>query len=360
MTYLLPYVNRITPYPKSERIPEDGVVLKLDQNESPYPPSPKVLEVLSNMAENRIRHYPDPSAILLRNRLAEIHGIPPEQILCGNGTSELITLLFRACIGTGTVAAADPSFALYPLAAQLAGAHCVKIPLREDNTLDIGAMAASGADALVVVNPNAPTGILTERAELEELASSFRGLVIVDEAYMEYVDGERESMLPLLQSFSNVVVLRTFSKAYALSGIRVGSVFASAAVIEGLGKVKELYNLGAVSQQLALAALDDQDYMKMNVRKTKQTRDLFSSSLKNLGFQVLPSETNFVLCEPSAFSPWLTAQRIHRLLQEHHIYVRYFTAPPLHTKLRISIGTDEQMDYVLRTIAKLEALYSAN
>lgn len=353
MSIILPYINHIAPYPQGSQPTNARKAIKLNQNESPYPPSPKVAEALAHTGGDSLNRYPDAMSQQLRRELARVYGARPEQIVCGNGSSELISLLYKVCIGRGRrIAVPDPSFALYYTAAQVSQAECVKVPARDDFTIDVERLIESGAHAVALVNPNAPTGLLTSRPQVERLVSSFPGLVIIDEAYMDFA-GEQHSVIPLVQSYPNLVVLRTFSKAYALSGARIGCCFADESIIEALTKTKDLFNVNSVSQRIALAALQDQQYMKRNAGRISRTREAFCRELLQMGFTFPSSQTNFVLCCPPKGNGLPNAREIYRKLMEKEIYVRYFAAPRLNDKLRISIGTETEMQTLLDELRRI-------
>ncbi|MBJ6360461.1 histidinol-phosphate transaminase [Paenibacillus sp. GCM10012307] len=346
MNYVLPHIDKLEPY-KSGIMPKDHErAIRLHLNESPYPPSPEVLAALQHTSAEVLHRYPDPQCTELRQALADFYQVESSQVFCSNGSSELIGLLFRTLIGEHRrVAIPYPSFALYENVAASYQSETIRIPTDEDFSIDIDQLMACAADVIVLVNPNAPTGLLLPASEVERLARGFDGLVVIDEAYMEFVETD-ESVIPLIRELPNLLVIRTFSKAYALCGGRVGYALGNSSLISAFEKGRNSYHLNTITQRLALAALKDQQYMKSNAAAVRRTRDAFSSQLAELGFTVFPSQTNFVLCTPPANSQ-LTAFEWMERLMEQEIYVRYFNADRLRDKLRISIGTDEQMDHVI-------------
>ncbi|WP_028563071.1 histidinol-phosphate transaminase [Paenibacillus pinihumi] len=352
MNYVLPHIDKLEPY-KSGAMPKDHErAIRIHLNESPYPPSPEVLAALQHTPADILHCYPDPQCTELRQALADLYEVESSQVFCGNGSSELIGLLFRTLIGEQRrVAIPYPSFALYENVAASFQSEVIRMPTAEDFSIDIDQLLACNADAIVLVNPNAPTGLLLPASEVERLARGFDGLVVVDEAYMEFVETD-ESVIPLIRELPNLLVMRTFSKAYALCGGRVGYVLGNSSLISAFDKGRNSYHLNTLTQRLALAALKDQQYMKSSAAAVRQTRDAFSRQLAELGFTVFPSQTNFVLCTPPADSR-LTAFEWTERLMEQEIYVRYFNADRLRDKLRISIGTNEQMD---RVITQLKAI----
>ncbi|RAV11259.1 histidinol-phosphate transaminase [Paenibacillus contaminans] len=353
MSLILPHIERMAAYEAGDYLEAGGEALKLNQNESPYPASPKVLEALRGITEEELRRYPDGRSGQLRSALASRFNVEESQVFCGNGSSEIIALLFKLMIAPDSrVEIPDPSFMLYHTAAAVNRIEVVPVPADEDFSIDLDRLGESGEQAIVLVNPHAPTGRLLPAEGIERLLQRFRGLVIVDEAYIDFaVPGA--SVLPLIGRYSNLVVVRTFSKSYALCGARVGFCVADAAVVAALDKGRDVFNINAVSQKLALAALEDEAYMQHTAEAVRRTRESFCRELAELGFDFIPSQTNFVLCGPPARSGALTARQLYDKLQESGIYVRYLKHPRLVDKLRISIGTDEEMERVLKELRRL-------
>lgn len=350
MSVILPHIECMNPYVSAKQPSEKSGAIKLNLNENPYPPSPAVMKIFSSIGEESLRFYPDTLCNELRNELSRTYQVKPEQILCGNGSSELISLIFQACIGAGSkIAIPDPSFAFYHTAASVRQAEVMKISTREDFTIDIDSMIYSGADVAVLVNPNAPTGRILPYSEVERLACTFSGLVIIDEAYIDFADQET-SAIPLISSCKNVIIVRTFSKSYSLCGARVGYCFADEELIGALLKVKTIYNVNWLSQKLALTALLDQDDLKKKTSAIRSTRHDLTRKLQNMGFSVIPSQTNFVLCSPPE---QIQALEMYEQLIKKHIYVRYFDQPRLRNKLRISIGTKAEIEQLCTEIEQM-------
>ncbi|XEC96015.1 histidinol-phosphate transaminase [Paenibacillus tarimensis] len=353
MGIVLPHIQRLKPYASGAQPPEGSQVIKLNQNENPYPPSAKVLQALRTIGENPLRLYPDSRCGELRAELAKLYGVDKSQTFCGNGSSEIISLLFTVFLEPRSrIAIPDPTFSLYPYIASIHQVECVEIPTREDFSVDIDQLLHSGAQAIMLVNPNAPSGLMLPLSEVERLVSRFAGLVVIDEAYIDFAESEL-SAISLLDRCKNLIVVRTFSKVYSLCGARVGWCFSNKSLIAALEKGKSLYNVNAISQKLALAALHDQEYMKKAAAAVRRTRDAFSADLQKLGFGVIPSQTNFILCSPPAHLGDNGARYLYEELMERNIYVRHFEDTRLHDKLRISIGTPEEMDVVLQELHSL-------
>lgn len=344
MTIILPHINRIKPYVSGIQPSPESNPIKLNLNENPYPPSPNVLHALHTIGEETVRRYPNAQCHELRTALAKQYDVKKEQTFCGNGSSEIISLLFTVFLEAhNRIAIPDPSFSLYYSIAAIHQVECIKVPVQDDFTIDINSLLRSGVNAIVLVNPNAPTGLLLSPTEVEQLVKYFSGLVIVDEAYIDFAE-PNSSVISLIKQYKNLIVLRTFSKSYALCGARIGYCFADETLISALEKGKNLYNVNFISQKLALAALQDEEYLKNTTDAIKQTRDTFSENLKNLDFNVIPSQTNFILCSPPAHLGTDRAKEFYYKLLERNIYVRYFEDSLLYDKLRISIGTNEEMN----------------
>ncbi|PWW05453.1 histidinol-phosphate aminotransferase [Paenibacillus cellulosilyticus] len=345
MSYALPHIERITPYPVTEAPLHRSI--KLDQNESPYPPSNQVIQLLAATSEQIMRRYPDAAASTLRNTIAAHYGITSDRIVIGNGSSELITALFRTFVDRERSAVMPyPTFALYQVAAEAANAMIQFVPTREDFSVDIETLLHTNASVIALVNPNAPTGRLLSRDEIETIVQRAPGLVCIDEAYMDFA-GEDYSAIPLTQKYDNLVVLRTFSKAYALSGARIGYAIGSPAIIQAFEKTKTIYNVSSISLALANQAMQDQPLIRNIVAAVCATRDRFVTALTDIGFHVVPSRTNFVLCTPPSAPGCPDAQQLVQLLAANGIAIRYFNVPRLQDKVRISIGTDEQMESLI-------------
>lgn len=352
MTMIRPHIQKLAAYASGAQPPEKSGAIRLNLNENPYPPSPQVKHALQTFDPERLRRYPDAQCDELRAALAKHYGVDKNQTCCGNGSSEIISLLFSTFLEPGCrIAIPDPSFALYSSIASFHQVECIQVPTRDDFSVDVDRLLQSDAQAIVLVNPNAPTGRILAQAEVERLVSCCAGLVIIDEAYMDFSEAG-VSAIPLIERYSNLVIVRTFSKAYSLCGARVGYCFSHEAWIAALNKGKNLYNINGFSQKLALAALQDQEYVKSRIHAVRRTRDTFSAEIRRLGFEVISSQTNFILCSPPP--EWdMRAQQLYEKLMEKNIYVRYFRSHRLLDKLRISIGTDEEMAMLYDELRRL-------
>jgi histidinol-phosphate aminotransferase len=318
--------------------PQDRRYIKLNTNENPYPPSPHVLEAMGRAVTEDLRLYPDPTARELRAKAAEVYGVLPEQVIAGNGSDDLLSMLFRACVDSGTsgqVAYPVPTYSLYDTLAQIQGATPKTVPFGPEFRLPVDDLLATGARLYLVCNPNSPSGTFTPIATIADFARRATGIVVVDEAYADFA---RESALSLLAQHPNVVVLRTFSKSFSLAGMRIGLAFGSRTIIDELSKVKDSYNLDRLSLVAARAALEDIPFMQANVAKIRDAREMLLRDLGEMGFRTPPSEANFIFTT----HPKHQGRDLYQGLRERGILVRYFATPALRDGLRITVGTPEQ------------------
>jgi len=347
MPYLRKHIDAMAGYMPGEQPGEGERVIKLNTNETPYPPSPRVLQVLRTTDWSVLRKYPDPMAGKARAAAARLWRVPPERVLCGNGSDELLTLCMRAVVGEGeTVAWPTPTYSLYPVLAEIQGARALEVPTELDFAPPLDALAETDARLLLFCNPNAPTGVWTPVEQVLDLADRFAGVVVVDEAYADFGPA---SVIPAVKDRENVVVLRTLSKSYSLAGLRFGYAVGAPDLIAGLAKCKDSYNCDAVSVEVAAAALEDQHWMQGNVEKIRTERARMAEALEALGFGVTPSEANFLL----AAVPGGDAEGFYARLKSRGILVRYWNQPRLEDKVRVTIGTPEENDALLAAVAEL-------
>jgi len=323
-------------------------VIKLNTNENPYPPSPHVLEAIARAADASVRLYPDPEARALRARAAEVYGVPADHIMAGNGSDELLALVLRATIDPrDRVAFPVPTYSLYETLVAVQGGEAVRVPFPDDFSLP-PALAAARARVTFLCNPNSPSGTLVPLAEVETLARALPGLLVVDEAYVDFA---REHALGLVGRLANVLVLRTLSKSFSLAGLRVGLAFGHPELLAGLRTVKDSYNLSRLSQAAGEAALGDLPAMEKNLARIKATRARLAAELERLGFRVPPSEANFVL----ARRPGVDLGPVVRALAARDILVRHFAVPGLEDALRITVGTEAEIDALLAALRAVAA-----
>ena len=343
-------VMRLEAYVPGEQ-PKSKDVVKLNTNENPYPPSPKCAEVLSGFDLDRLRRYPDPEFALLRAEIARQNATTPDRVFVGNGSDEILSLMARAFVEDGEeIGSLDPSYSLYKTLAAIRDVKWVGTPIHSDAKVSKRAKATPSRVSLFLwTNPNAPTGEFAEPKKIAAFARKFPGVVVVDEAYADFARGNCMSLATAPRN-RNVIVMRTFSKSYSLAGLRVGYCVGPKDLIEALYKVKDSYNVDAIAQAVAIAALKDRRYHKKTVAKVVKTRKAFSKALSARGWDVLPSESNFVFAKPPAPAK---AADVFESLRKANIFVRYFPGPLTADRLRITIGTDEQMETLLSALDAL-------
>ncbi len=344
------HVPKLHPYVPGTQ-PTGGDWIKLNTNELPYPPSPKVAEAIQGEL-GRLTLYPNPTSAPLRTAIADLHGLGASQVIVGNGSDDILNLLVRVFVGEeAPLGQTYPSYSLYPVLAAISGGGVVSIPFDDSMVLPVGELAGVDAPILFLTSPNAPTGMAFPQQTIRELLSGFSGMVVVDEAYVDFAD---ESAVSLLAEFPRLVITRTLSKSYGLAGLRVGYALGSEETISLLDRVRDSYNVNRVSQAGALAAIQDQEYLREVVGKVIVTREHFSAELRQRGWFVYPSQANFVFTRPvsNRGGPSAeTASLLFKYLNDQQVLVRYFGSCPLTANgLRISIGTDHQMGKLLKLI----------
>ena len=338
-SYFLPHVDRMAGYMPGEQ-PRGGDVVKLNTNENPYPPSPKAVEAVRAAALTSLRRYPDPVGAAFREVAARHHGVDPSMILAGNGSDDLLTIITRAFVGPGDVAAsATPSYILYRTLTELQNASLVDVPFRPDWSLDPGAFSSSSNRLAYLANPNSPSGTCLEPGAVAEVAARCPCPLVVDEAYADFAGSDCVS---LVRDHPNVIVTRSFSKGYSLAGLRLGYLIARPEMVEGLVKVKDSYNCDALSLAGAAAALEDQEYHRSTRDKVLATRRRLSDAARGLGFTVPESRANFVWCTGRP-----DAAGLYEALKERRVLVRLMRYGHAEPGLRITVGTDEEIDLLL-------------
>ena len=320
--------------------------IKLNTNENPYPPSPKVVEaILKELGTDgaTLRQYPDAASRAARQAAADLYGFDPEWLIMANGSDELLNNLIRAFAGEGEeVAFVQPSYSYYGTLIDIQGAKIRTFDLSEQFKLVDFPERYTGK-LFFLTSPNAPLGITFSLDEIEDLAERCDGMLVVDEAYADFAT---ETAIPLVKKHENLIVTRTFSKSYALAGMRLGLAVAHPQVIAALDKIRDHYHLDRLALVAAEAALRDQPYLRKRLDEICTTRDWFSQQLQDLGYRVLPSQTNFVFASPADGD----GLRVYELLKEHKILVRHFSDPSLQHGLRISIGTRQEMEATLQVL----------
>lgn len=330
--------------------------IKLNTNENPYPPSPQVAEALKSINIAALRRYPSPMADSFREAASRLHNVSAEQIIPTNGGDELLRLILTTYVEQlDTIAFCKPSYSLYPVLAAIQGCRFKEISLNDDWSMPenfIEQLNKSAAKLLILVNPNAPTGALLRTDYLAEIAENFSGLVLIDEAYVDFVDPELNyDSISLINSHDNILILRTLSKAYSLAGLRFGYGIAAKSLIEPMMfKTRDSYNTDHIAQSLATAALDSCEYARENCVRIRQSREQLRADIEALGLTVPTSQSNFILCQvPESIG----AEKLYLQLKQRNILVRYFEQDRLRDKVRISIGTDAENASLIAAIKEL-------
>jgi histidinol-phosphate aminotransferase len=340
--YFRANISSMTGYVPGEQLQDPGII-KLNTNENPYPPSPRVYAALRKAINGSLRLYPEPLSDALRSAAADVYGVKLSNIIAGNGSDELLSVILRCFVGPGDrVAFPRPTYTLYDTLVEIQDGIRAAVDYPEDFSLPT-ALAEQDAALTFLCNPNAPSGTLVPLAEVEKLARSVRGILVVDEAYVDFAENEGSSSIPLIASLPNLIVLRTFSKAFSLAGMRIGLAFAPEEIIGGLMKVKDSYNLNRLSLVAASAALGDMPWMARNARRIQKSRKKLAAALKRTGYQVYPSHANFILARQTGGN----LRPIYEELKRRKILVRYFDVPGLQDCLRITIGTPKEIQALI-------------
>lgn len=340
ISYFRPEIDNMGGYTPGEQ-PKMANLLKLNTNESPFPPSPSVAETLKNFDCEKLRLYPDPTADEVREIIAGMFGLTKDYVIAGNGSDDILTISMR-CFASADKPAAClwPSYSLYPTLAGLQGAECIKINLTENFELPVDLLAqAKNANILFIARPNAPIGNSFPRALMAEICREFKGIVLIDEAYVDFAT---DSCVDFVKEFPNVIISRTFSKSRNLAGLRFGFALANPKIIEGMMKMKDSYNVPMLTQAVAAATLRDPAYFADCVAKIRLAREMLLLGLYDLGFKVVESETNFLFASP----PDGDGERYFRALREQGIIVRYFPGPATGKWVRITIGDTQSVSRI--------------
>jgi histidinol-phosphate aminotransferase len=340
MSYLRPNIAAMQGYVPGYQPPDIASWIKLNTNENPYPPSPKVREaILDELGSDgaSLRAYPSASSQALREAAAELYGFDPSWIIMANGSDELLNNLIRACAGQGQeVGYVHPSYSYYSTLAEVQGAAVFTYGLNKDYRIEAFPGRYHGR-IFFLTTPNSPLGFAFPLDYIRELAANCEGILVVDEAYADFADA---NALDLVRTCDNVVVTRTLSKSYSLAGMRLGLAIARPEIISALDKIRDHYNLDRLAQAACVAALKDQVYFRECCRRIRDTRELFSNELRSIGYDVIPSQGNFVFATP----PDRDGRRVYDGLYKRKVLVRHFSDPLLCHGLRITIGTRAEME----------------
>ncbi|MBF0310303.1 MAG: histidinol-phosphate transaminase [Magnetococcales bacterium] len=350
--WIRPAVQEMAGYTPGEQPPPGVSIIKLNTNENPYPPPPEVMQAIRQAVGEALRRYPEPDSRSVREAAARAYGHDARGIVCGNGSDDLLALVLRMAVDSGeTVASPDPSYTLYEPLTTIQGGRFQAVPWAENGHLPVEALAAVRAKVCLVARPNAPTGHTFPLDEVARLCRLTPGIVVLDEAYADFAD---DNGLALLPRHANLIVTRSFSKSLSLAGLRLGLAFMTPDLAETMHKVRDSYNLDRLAQAAAVAALDHLEAFQPAIEAIRRERKHLTSALRQRGFTVPDSQANFVLADvpsgPATGRDWLLA------LKNTGILVRHFGSDPrLDNRLRISIGTPEEMEHLIQTIDRLQS-----
>jgi histidinol-phosphate aminotransferase len=338
-----PNIRAMDGYAPGEQ-PRDGAFIKLNTNENPYPPSPKVFAAIREaLTGDQLRKYPDPTGLAFRQAAGRVLGVDPDGILIGNGSDDILTILTRTFVPEGgLIVSPTPSYLLYRTLADIQGARFETVPYTADWRLP-DPWPIRGANLTFVANPNSPSGTVVPLTELERLAEEVDGPLVIDEAYVDFAEA---NALPLLRRHKNVIITRSLSKSYSLAGIRFGFAIADPALVSELAKVKDSYNCDVLSLVAATTAIEDQEYLRESSGRIVATRERMRAALTELGFEVTPSQANFVWCKRND----RPVRPIYEELKRRSILVRLMNYSGYDVGLRISVGTDKDIDLMLASV----------
>lgn len=339
---------QLSPYVPGEQ-PQGMLYTKLNTNESPYPPSQRAAQLAAEYTR-QLNLYPDPECAVLRAKLAQTYGVSADEVILGNGSDEVLNFAFMAFCDAETPAAfADVTYGFYPVFAALNGVPYEEIPLREDFGIDADDYCGIGK-TIFIANPNAPTGLMLPRTEIERiLRSNPNNVVVVDEAY---VDFGGESSVPLVREYDNLLVVHTFSKSRSMAGARLGYGIANSALIQDMNTIRNStnpYNINSMTIAMGMGVLEDADYTRANCARIAETREYTTRRLMELGFEVIPSKANFVFARTDR----LCGRELYLKLKERGVLVRNFNKDRISDYNRITIGTVEQMDALLNALGAI-------
>lgn len=338
-------VDAMTGYIPGEQPKPNSKIIKLNSNENPYPPSPKVKDVLQNFDWEWLRRYPNSSATQFRNAVSQALDVPAEWIIVGNGSDEVLNLIIRACTDSSRkVVYPMPTYVLYRTLVEMQPAERVEIDYPQDYRLPIEELVKADGAVTFIATPNSPSGHVVPLEDLRELAKRLSGVLVIDEAYVDFASGDA---LSIVKEFENAISIRTLSKGYSLAGIRLGFGIANPKLLQGLYKIKDSYNIDAITCAIGAVAMQDQIYKNSCTQKIKISRGKLSDDLKKLGFKVWDSQTNFLLVQP----PQGNAEDLYLKFKEKGILIRYFKQEGLENKLRITVGTDEENQVLVEALA---------
>ncbi|MDE6614099.1 MAG: histidinol-phosphate transaminase [Clostridia bacterium] len=358
MNYLSKICRSIQPYMAGEQ-PQDKKYIKLNTNENPYPPCPGVEEFVKNYDIDKLNLYPDPNNTALVAKLAKKHGLKPENVFVGNGSDEVLAMCFPTFFdkdGDG-VAYSDVTYSFYKVWAKMFEIESVVIPLMDEFRFDASAFKQAKCQGMIICNPNAPTGLIVNRLDLMSIIEANpEKVIIIDEAYADFCNC---SMANYVSKYPNLLIVRTFSKSYSLAGVRCGYALGNATLINGLKTIKDSinsYTVNRLTEGIALKALENTKYFTAQVDKIIATRDLYADKLREIGFEVLPSSSNFLFARHKE----IAASELYYQLKKLGVLVRHFNQSRIDDYLRITVGSDDEMDALISALNKIIEDANAN
>jgi len=324
--------------------------IKLNTNENPFSPSSAVINAIKNSCNDSLKRYPDPTAFELRRIYAEKNDLNPENIFIGNGSDEVFTLIFRGFIEQNATAAFPyPSYSLYETLAQINGINYKKINLNNKLNLELKDFLKEKYSLVIISNPNNPTGTYSDISKIKSFLKKFKGLLVVDEAYIDFYGG---SAVSLINEHDNIIIVRSFSKSYSLAGLRIGLAVSNRDIINGFMKIKDSYNVDSLAVAGGIAALQDEKGFRYNLNMLINNKEYLETALDSLGFIITPSRANFLFVK----HPTVSSEEIYKKLKEKKILIRYFTGPVQSEYIRITVGTMLELKAL---ISGLESIFEA-
>lgn len=321
--------------------------IKLNTNENPFPPSKAVLEAIRSAANDSLKRYPDPTARAIREAYGAAKGLDPENVFVGNGSDEIFTLIFRGFIDPEELAAfAYPSYALYATLAQMNGIKYEAVPLNKDFSYNLAGFLKKKYGLVIIANPNNPTGTYIPVEAISSFLQKFKGLLVVDEAYVDFYGGSAAS---LTDEFDNLIVTQSMSKSYSLAGLRIGFAVASLDIIRGLMKIKDSYNVDSLATAGAVAALKDKRSFNYNIEMVVSNKEYLEENLTAIGFEMIPSRANFIFVR----HPKVASSDLYQKLKEKKILIRHYTGPVQAEYIRISVGTMMEIKTLIKELAAI-------
>jgi histidinol-phosphate aminotransferase len=343
MEYVRPPIATMKGYVPGVQPDPGQKCIKLNSNENPYPPSPRVKEILQRLDYDDLRIYPDPLSQGLREKLGRLHGFSSNQIICGNGSDDILNMIVRTFVQPGeAMGFYEPTFPLYKVLGVIHGVQNLAIPVAEP--YDRPSDPPSKARVFFLANPNSPVGFMYPLSLVRSLARKVQGIFVVDEAYVEFA---KENALSFVREMANVIVVRTVSKSYSLAGVRLGYAIGREGLIQEMFKVKDPFNVNRLTQAVVSAALEDQDYFKKNISRVVETREWFSREARTLGYRIIPSQGNFVFPQPPEKGRGV---KFFQTLYDHKVLTRYYDEEGLRDGVRMTIGTREDMVTTLQVM----------